>query len=74
MNRTLQAAPVKTYHDQTHQYLQTHLEALLMADNFGRRLNQLSGLPLYEYICHCRQKAPERLTVKQRHHALGRNT
>jgi transposase InsO family protein len=44
MNRTLKEATVKQYYYQTHQHLQEHLHAFLMAYNFVKRLQTLRGL------------------------------
>jgi hypothetical protein len=74
MNRTLKEATVKKYHYQTHQHLKEHLQAFLMAYNFGKRLKTLRGLILYEYICQCWQKGPERFTINPYHHTVGLNT
>jgi transposase InsO family protein len=74
MNRTLQDATVKTYHYQSHDRLNEHLQAFLMADNFATRLKTLTGLTPSEYICQGWQKEPERFTVNPCHHTLGLNT
>ena len=74
MNRTLKEATVKKYHYQTHQHLKEHLQAFLMAYNFGKRLKTLRGLTPYEYICQCWQKEPERFTMNPYHHTVGLNT
>jgi hypothetical protein len=41
MNRPLKEATVKKYYYQTHQHLNEHLYAFLMADNFAKRLKTL---------------------------------
>lgn len=41
----------KLYHDDTRDYLQTHLAQILAADNSAHLLETFSGLKLYEYIC-----------------------
>jgi transposase InsO family protein len=74
MNRTLQEATVKKYHDQTQQHLKAHLQVFLMAYNCAKRLKTLRGLTPYEYICQCWQKEPERFTINPYHHTLGLNT
>jgi hypothetical protein len=73
MNRTLKAATVKKYHDQTHQHLKEHLYAFRMAHLLAKRLKTLRGLTPYEYICQCWQKEPERFSVNPCHHTLGLN-
>jgi hypothetical protein len=65
---------VDKYHYQTQQHLKEHLHAFLMADNFAKRLETLSALTPYEYICHGWQKEPERFPVNPCHHTLGLNT
>jgi transposase InsO family protein len=74
MNRTLKEVTVKTYYDQTHQYLKDHLQAFLMAHNFAKRLKTLRGLTPYEYICHYWHKEPERFTINPYYYTLGLNT
>ena len=74
MNRTLKEATVKKYDSETHDHLQEHLHAFLMAYNFAKRLKTLTGLTPYEYIVKCWQKEPERFTVNPCHHTLGLNT
>jgi transposase InsO family protein len=73
MNRTLKEATVKTYYYQTHQHLKEHLQAFLIAYNFAKRLKTLRELTLYEYICQCWSKEPERFTINPYHHTLGLN-
>ena len=41
MNRTLKEATVRRYHYETHRQLREHLEALLNAYNFAKRLKTL---------------------------------
>jgi hypothetical protein len=74
MNRTLEEAPVRRYHDETHDHLKAHLHAFLRADNFATRLKTLKGLTPDGYICKGWPKEPERLTVNPCHHTLGLNT
>jgi hypothetical protein len=74
MNRTLKEATVKIYYSQTHQHLQEHLQAFLMAYNFAKRLKRLKGLTPYEYIGQCWQQEPERFPMNPYHHTLGLNT
>ena len=51
MNRTLNEAPVKRYHYESHDQLRDHLAAFLNAYNFARRLKTLRGLTPYEATC-----------------------
>ena len=51
MNRTLKAAPIKRFHYETADPLNTHLQTFLLAHNFAKRLKWLRGLPHYEFIC-----------------------
>jgi transposase InsO family protein len=41
MHRTLKEATVKTYHYQTHQRLNEHLQVFLLAYNFAKRFKTL---------------------------------
>jgi Integrase core domain len=74
MNRTLKEATVKKYDYETHDHLQEHLYAFLMAYNFAKRLKTLKGLTPYEYIGQCWQKDPERFTMDPCHHTLRLNS
>jgi hypothetical protein len=57
MHRTLTAATVKTDYNQTHQHLEAHLHALLMADNFAKRLKTLRGLTAYDISVNAGRKS-----------------
>src|SRR5436309_10405331 len=60
MNRTLKDATVKRYHYDTHRQIREHLEALLNAYNFAKRLKTLRGLTPYEHICKAWADQPSR--------------
>lgn len=47
--------------------LQTHLCDFVAAYNFARRIEILGGLAVYEFICKCRQKEPERFILNSIH-------
>ncbi|ARW15352.1 hypothetical protein S101446_00211 [Komagataeibacter europaeus] len=51
MNRTIMETTVKHFHYDGHEQLRTHLNDLMAACNFGRRLKILKSLTPYEYIC-----------------------
>jgi hypothetical protein len=74
MNRTLNDATVKTYHDQTHHDLKAHLQAFLLAYNVAKRRKTLKGLTPDEYICRCWQQEPQRFPMNPHHHTLGLNS
>ncbi|MBS1039016.1 integrase core domain-containing protein, partial [Gluconobacter cerinus] len=64
MNRTIQEATVKRFHDDSHEQLKIHLSDFMAADNYGRRLKTLSGLTPYECVCKIRTSEPERFIIK----------
>jgi transposase InsO family protein len=74
MNRTIKEATVKRYHYDSHDQLQTHLEDLIAAYNYARRLKTLKGLTPVEYICKIWTSEPERFNLNPTHHMLGLNT
>ncbi|MDI3337936.1 IS481 family transposase [Defluviimonas aestuarii] len=74
MNRTIKDATVKRFHYDDHDQLRQHLDNLIDAYNFGRRLKTLKGLTPYEFICKCWTSQPERFTLKPIHHMPGLNT
>ncbi len=51
MNRTIKDATVKRFHCDNHDQLRTHLDDLVTAYNFAKRLKTLKGLTPYEFIC-----------------------
>ena len=51
MNRTLKEATVKRYHYETHDQLLSHLDAVLSAYKFAKRLKALPVLTPHEFIC-----------------------
>ena len=59
MNRTIKEATVKRYHDGDHAQLRQHLDHLIAAYNFGRRLKTLKGLTPYEFILLIAAQPPE---------------
>lgn len=63
MDRTTQEATVQRYDLDSHNQLRTHLREFIAAYNFAKRLKTLGGLTVYEFICECWQKEPDRLTL-----------
>jgi hypothetical protein len=74
MNRTLKEATVQRYYYDTHQQLQEHLQAFLMAYNLAKRLKTLNGLTPYEFICQQWQKQPDLFLQNPFHHTLALDT
>ena len=74
MNRTIQDAPVKRFHDESHEQLRTHLADFLAAYNFARRLKILNGLTPYEYIYKIWTSEPDRFILDPIHQMPGLNT
>lgn len=60
MHRTIMDATVKRFHYDSHDHLRRHLQNVVDAYNFGRRLKALKGLTPYEFICRAWTKEPER--------------
>ena len=51
IDRTIKEETVKCFHYDRHEHLRTHLNDIIAAYNFGRRLERLSGLIPYEHVC-----------------------
>lgn len=71
MNRTIKEATVQRYHYDSHNQLRTHLNDFIAAYNFARRLKTLAGLTVYEFICKCWQKEPDRFILDPIHQMPG---
>ena len=67
MNRTIEEATVKRYHDDTHARLEAHLEDFVAAYNYARRLKTLKGLTPFEYICKIWTDDPDRFIINPDH-------
>ena len=74
MNRTIKDASVKRVHYDNHEQLKTHLADFMAAYNFARRLESLSGLTPYEYICKIWTSEPDRFIPNPIHKMPGLNT
>jgi transposase InsO family protein len=74
MNRTIKEATVQRYHYDGHQQLRDHLDQLVCAYNFGRRLKTLRGLTPYEFVCRAWHSEPQRFTSNPLHQMPGLNT
>src|SRR4051812_22418594 len=71
MNRTIKDATVKRFYYETHDQLRGHLANSVAAYNFAKRLKTLQGLTLYEFICKCWTKEPQRFTSNPHHQIPG---
>ena len=67
MNRTIKDATVKHFYYETHDHLRQHLDQLVAAYNFARRLKTLKGLTPYEFICKSWTKEPQRFRLDPTH-------
>jgi hypothetical protein len=74
MNRTIKEATVKRYHHARHERLERHLNDVIDAYNFGRRLKTLKGLAPYESIVKTRTNEPEQFTLNPIQQMPGLNT
>jgi hypothetical protein len=74
MNRTIKDATVKRYHYGSHDQLNQHLHTFLMAYTVAKRLNPLTDLTPYEYLCSIWTKEPTRFTMNPLHFTSGLNT
>jgi integrase-like protein len=71
MNRTINDATVKRYHNDDYDQLRSHLSDFLDAYNCARRLKTLSGLTPYEYICKIWTSEPDRFILNPIHQMPG---
>ena len=74
MNRTIKDATVERYHYDSRDQLRTHLADFMAACNFARRLETLSGLMPYEYICKIWTSEPDRFIINPIHQMPELNT
>lgn len=74
MNRTIKEATVQRYRYDNHKQLERHLNDLVQAYNFGRRLKTLKGLTPYEFIGKTWASQPERFVLNPPHQMPGLNT
>lgn len=77
MNRTIRDATVKRFHydsHDSHDQLRTHLQNVIAAYNFARRLQTLKGLTPYEFIRKQWTIEPEKFIIDPVHHLPGLNT
>lgn len=74
MNRTIKDATVKRYDYADHDELGRHLQLIVEANNYGRRLKTLRGLTPYEFICQTWTKRPERFRLDPSYDMPGPNT
>ncbi|MCR9127718.1 MAG: hypothetical protein NXH82_16590 [Rhodobacteraceae bacterium] len=66
MNRTIKAAAVKRFRNDSHDQLR-RLTHFMTADNFARRIKPLNGLTPYDQICKIRTSEPPRSILKPIH-------
>ena len=71
VNCTLKEATVKKSYYQTRQNLEEHLQTVLMAYNFAKKLQTLKGLAPYQLICAAWQKNLNRFTLNLFRHTPG---
>ena len=74
MNRTIKDATVKRFHYETCDQPRTQLADFLADYTFARRLETLSGLTPYEYICKIWTSEPDRSILNPIHQMPGLNT
>jgi len=74
MNRTIKDATVKRFHYDSHNQLRSHLQDLLDAYNFARRLKTLAGLTPYEFICKTWTSEPQQFILNPIHQMPGLNS
>ena len=73
MNRTLKEATVRRYHYASHDELRAHLQTFLDAYNFAKRLKQLKGMTVFEFISQQWTKEPDRFRLPPSHLTAGLN-
>ena len=74
MNRTIKEATVKRFHYDTHDQLERHLADFLHAYNYAQRLEKLSALTPYEFICKTWTNEPNQFKFDPSHQMPGLNT
>lgn len=67
IGRVIKDATVKRDRRDSHDPVPAHLAGFLTACNFARRLNTLSGLTPYEYVCSIRASEPDRFCADPIH-------
>ena len=73
MSRTIKDATVERYHHERHDELRRHLQMVVDAYNYGRRLKILRGCTPYEFVYQARTKQPDRFRLDLSHHIPGPN-
>ena len=73
MNRTIKDATVKRFYYESHEQLRSHLVDFVAAYNFGRRLETLTGLTPYEFVCKAWASQPNRFTLNPLQQMPGLN-
>ena len=71
MNRTSKEAAVERFHDDSHDQLRGHLQDLVSAYNFARRLKTRRGLTPDETIGKARTNEPARFRLDPIHQMPG---
>jgi hypothetical protein len=71
MNRTIEDATVKRYHDDSHDQLRAHPQLLVDACDHARRLETLRGLTPYGFVCQTWAKEPDRFRIDPSCHIPG---
>jgi len=71
MNRTLKEATVYSFTYSSHEELEAHLHAYLMAYNFARQLRALQGKTPWEFILESWKRNPEFFRTDPNHYFTG---
>ena len=67
MNRTIKEATVKKYYYETNEKLKDHLQSIIDAYNFGKRLKALKGLKVFDYVNICWNEEPDKFKTNPLH-------
>lgn len=74
MNRAIEYATVKRFHNETYDQLRTHIVDFLAAYSFARKLETPSGLTHHGYICKIWASEQGRFILEPIHQMPGLNT
>jgi len=74
MNRTIKEATVRRFHYETHDKLREHLDNVVAAYNFAKRMKTPQGLTPCEYHCKSWTKQPQRFTSDPHQQTPGPNS
>lgn len=74
MNRTIEEATLRRFHDDRHDRLRTPLADFMGADSCARRLKPLNGPAPYAWICKIWTSKPDGFILDPMHQKPGLNT